>query len=52
MDVLLAAAHPGQAEGPELSEEQKEVITKLEERIGQAIELFENDGAFISINTK
>ena len=52
MDVLLAAAHPGQAEGPELNEEQKDVITKLEERIGNAIELFGEDGAFISINTK
>lgn len=52
MDVLLEAAHPGQAEGSGLSEEQKDIIAKLEERIGNAIELFGEDGASICINTK
>ena len=50
--VLLAASHPGQAEGPELSEEQKEALTQLEKRIGDAISLYDEDGAFIKVNTR
>ncbi len=42
--------HPGGAEAPELSDEQKQVLTQLEERIGQAISLYDEDGACIKVN--
>ncbi len=50
VDVLLVASHPGQAEGSELSDEQKQVLSQLEERIGQAVSLYDEDGASIKVN--
>lgn len=52
VDVLLAASHPSQAEPPELSEEQQQVLNRLEERLNQAIQLYEEDGAFIKLNDR
>ena len=53
MDVLLAAAHPGEAEGPELSEEQQELLAELEKKIDEAMEGFgEGKGGCVKINTR
>ena len=50
MEVLAAAAHPF-SDAPELSEEQREVLSKLEEEIDGALEKFGNAGAFIKLDT-
>ena len=53
MDVLLAAAHPGGAEQPELSEEQQELLAELEKKIDEAMEGFgEGKGGCVKINTR
>ena len=50
MEVLAAAAHPF-SDAPELSEEQREVLSKLEEEIDAALEKFGDAGAFIKLDT-
>ena len=48
--MLIAAAHPF-SNPPELSEEQNEVLTKLEEEIDAALAKFGDSGAFIKLDT-
>ena len=48
----MAACRPGQAEGPQLSEEQKGQLEGLEGKLNEAVEEFGSDGAFIRINDR
>ena len=52
VDVLLAASHPGQADQPELSDDQKELLEQIEKKLNDAIEKFEGDGGFIRVNDR
>lgn len=48
--MLAAAAHPF-SDAPELTDEQREVLTKLEEEIDTALAKFGENGAFIKLDT-
>lgn len=49
VEALLAAYHP---DNSAISDEQKEVLSALEERLNEAIAKFGEDGVFLKLNTQ